>query len=218
MIFNRPFVDSDANSRITALSVCKLYLVMKNHFSGKFDAIHYKWNMKISEHTFEKRKDKYYFQKLAKRYTFRELYLFFMSNFIENPDFWIGDIDNGIETYQTYVGRLKRLDTVFSDELTNIYQFAKSRNIPLGKIFEYSTKSKTSYIVKLVQSKVVSYEVFLLLDCVLDIINKHDQIANDLIWSEFSKKIKAYKKIIVLDDKDKLKYTKIFKETINKLR
>lgn len=73
MKFKTPFDSSDANSRLKPIAVYKLYLVMKNHFAGKYDAIKYKWEIKITEKAFEKRRDKYFSKVSRKVYIQRNI-------------------------------------------------------------------------------------------------------------------------------------------------
>lgn len=91
------------------------------------------------------------------------------------------------------------------------------KGIPLSTVFQYSVKSSTSYISKLVQSGVISYESFLILDSFLDIINKHDEIATDFVWNEFSKKLNAYRKLVEISDEEIVKYRNLMKQTLTKL-
>ncbi|UQJ95320.1 loader of DNA helicase [Klebsiella phage CPRSA] len=87
----------------------------------------------------------------------------------------------------------------------------------MSLVFKYSEKSSTSYISKLVLSNVISYESFLIFDSFLGIINKHNQVADDIIWSDFSIKLKAYRKIFDLTEKDIIKYRNLMKQTLIKL-
>ncbi|QUL76975.1 helicase assembly protein [Escherichia phage UPEC03] len=188
---------------------------MKNHFAGKYDAIKYKWEIKITEKAFEKRRDKYFFKKLAERFTFKEIYLILLSNMVANPDFWVGDVDEDtIVFYRQYIGKLRRIDNIFVDDVKNLYEFSRMKGIPLSTVFQYSVKSSTSYISKLVQSGVISYESFLILDSFLDIINKHDEIATDFVWNEFSKKLNAYRKLVEISNEEIVKYRNLMKQTL----
>ncbi|QDH49147.1 helicase assembly protein [Pantoea phage Phynn] len=218
MRFKTPFVGSEANSRLKPIAVYKLYLVMKNHFAGKYDAIKYRWEIKVTEASFSKRKDRYFFAKLAERFTFKEIYFIFLSNMVANPEFWVGSVDeDSIVFYRQYIGKLRRIDNVFVDEVKNLYEFSRMKGITLNQVFAYSEKSSTSYIIKLLQANVVSYETFLILDSILGIINRHDEIAKDFVWNELSKKLNAYKKIVEINNENQLKYKALLKETIVKL-
>ena len=217
MRFKTPFVGDEGNSRLKPIAVYKLYLVMKNHFAGKYDAIKYRWEIKITDAAFQKRKDRYFFTKLSERFTFKEIYFIFLSNMVANPDFWVGDInEDSIVFYRQYIGKLRRIDNIFVDDVKNLHEFSRMKGIPLSQIFQYSVISSTSYISKLVQSGVISYESLLILDSFLSIINKHDEIANDFVWHEFSKKLNAYKKIVEISQEEICKYKTLMKQTLIK--
>lgn len=170
--------------------------------------------MRISDTAYQKRRDKYFFEKLSDKYTLKELALIFMSNLVANQDAWIGDISDAdaLVFYREYIGRLKRIKQVFEDDIKNIYYFSKKVEVQaLSEIFDYNKKVNSSYIFKLLQSNVISFETFILLDSFMDIINKHDEQTNDLVWSKYSTKLNAYKKILIIDN---LEARKLFIETI----
>lgn len=186
---------------VNGKSVFMLYLMMKNHFNGKYDVIKYHWTMRISDQAYNKRRDKYFFEKLSEKHMFKELTLIFMSNLVANQDAWIGDISDAdaMVFYREYIGRLKRMKTQYEDDIKNIYYFSQKVGESLSGIFEYNIKGDSSYIFKLLQSNVISFETFILLDSFLNIINKHDDSTNNLVWSNYSTKLNAYKKILDVD-------------------
>lgn len=186
---------------INGKSVYLLYLMMKQHFNGKYDVIKYHWTMRISDQAYNKRRDKYFFEKLSEKHMLKELTLIFMSNLVANQDAWIGDISDAdaMVFYREYIGRLKRMKTQYEDDIKNIYYFSQKVGESLSGIFEYNIKGDSSYIFKLLQSNVISFETFILLDSFLNIINKHDDSTNNLVWSNFSTKLNAYKKILDVD-------------------
>lgn len=202
------------NRMINGKSVYTLYLAIKQHFNGRYDVVKYNWVMRVSDAAYNKRRDKYFFEKLSDKYTLKELTLIFMSNLVANQDAWIGDISDAdaLVFYREYIGRLKRIKQVYEDDIKNIYYFSKKVEVKsLSEIFEYNNKVNSSYIFKLLQSNVISFETFILLDSFLDIINKHDGQTNDLVWSKYSTKLNAYKKILKVDA---VEARKLFIETV----
>lgn len=190
------------NRYINGKSVYTLYLQMKHHFNGRYDVIKYNWVMRVSDQAYQKRRDKYFFEKLADKYTLKELTLIFMSNLVANQDAWIGDISDAdaLVFYHEYVGKLKRIKTIFEDDIKNIYYFSKKVEVKtLQEIFDFNTKVNTSYIFKLLQSNIISFETFILLDSFLGIIDKHNDATNDLVWSKYATKLEAYRKILNVD-------------------
>lgn len=199
---------------VNGKSVYMLYLMLKQHFNGKYDVIKYHWTMRVSDAAFQKRRDKYFFDKLGEKYMLKELALIFMSNLVANQDAWIGDISDAdaLVFYREYIGRLKRMKTQFEDDIKNIYYFSKKVEVQtLSQIFEYNKKGDSSYIFKLLQSNIISFETFILLDSFLNIINKHDEATDNLVWSGYSTKLNAYKKIL---DVDAQAAKQVFMETI----
>lgn len=186
---------------VNGKSVYMLYLMLKQHFNGKYDVIKYHWTMRISDQAYNKRRDKYFFEKLSEKHMLKELTLIFMSNLVANQDAWIGDISDAdaLVFYREYIGRLKRIKTQYEDDIKNIYYFSQKVDETLSGIFEYNNKGDSSYIFKLLQSNVISFETFILLDSFLNIINKHDDSTNNLVWSNYSTKLNAYKKILDVD-------------------
>lgn len=200
------------NRKINGKSVYILYLQLKGHFNGRGDVIKNKWMMRVSDAAYEKRKDKYFFEKLSNTYTLRELCLIFISNLVANQDAWIGEISDAdaIIFYREYQGKLLQVKDRFSDDVKNIYYFAKKMNKPLGEIFVYNDQQQSSYIFKLLQSNIISFETFIMLDSFLDIIDKHDKFSS-IIWEPYSKKLNAYRKILQVDNEQA---KALFKEVI----
>lgn len=187
---------------VNGKSVYMLYLMLKQHFNGKYDVIKYNWTMRVSDQAYNKRRDKYFFEKLSDKHMLKELTLIFMSNLVANQEAWIGDISDAdaLVFYREYIGKLKRIKTQYEDDIKNIYYFSRKVEVQkLSEIFDYNKKVDTSYIFKLLQSNVISFETFILLDSFLDIINKHDSQTNNLVWSNYSVKLNAYKKLLNVD-------------------
>lgn len=197
----------DGTRRINGKSVYKLYLMLKNHFGGRYDVIKYNWCMRVSDNAYQKRRDRYFFEKLAEKHNLRELSLIFISNLVANQDAWIGDISDAdaLVFYREYIGKLKTAKESFKEDVRNIYYFSKKVEVSaLQEIFDYNDKVQSSYIFKLLQSNIISFETFLMLDSFLDIIDKHDSKTNNLVWENYSTKLKAYRKILDIN-KDEAK-------------
>ncbi|ULA52762.1 DNA helicase loader [Enterobacter phage vB-EclM_KMB20] len=190
------------NRYIDGKSVYKLYLMIKQHMNGKYDVVKYNWCMRVSDKAYDKRRDKYFFKKLSEKYTLKELTLIFISNLVANQDAWIGEISDAdaLVFYREYIGKLKLIKSNFEEDVRNIYYFSKKVEVKsLNELFDYNDKVNSSYIFKLLQSNIISFETFIILDSFLDIINKHDQATDNLVWSNYSTKLHAYRKILNVD-------------------
>ena len=61
----------------------KLYNALKLHFESDYDAIKYNYTTRVNASSFFKRRDKYFFAKLAKTYP-KDLKEFYVSQFIND--------------------------------------------------------------------------------------------------------------------------------------
>ncbi|ADG60137.1 DNA helicase loader [Acinetobacter phage Acj9] len=199
------------NIKIDGKSVFNLYLQLKNHFNGRRDVIKCEWRMKVSDSSYANRKDRFFFERLSTRFTLKELCLIFIGNLVSNQNAWIGEISDAdpIEFYNVYLSRLRGIKSRFHDDVKNIYYFAKKIEAKsLNDIFVYNESTQTSYIFKLLQGGIISFETFIMLDSFLNIIEKHDQYDN-IIWSSYSVRLKAYSKIFTCDPSECAKQFKL---------
>lgn len=187
--------------KIDGKSVYNLYLQLKNHFNGRSDVIKKQWIYKVSEKAFDKRNDKFFFNNLSNRYNLRELTFIFVGNLLSNPHSWVGDISENdpMDFYNLYRARMLSIEIRYHDDVKNIYHFSKKMNLKnLNEVFEYKQNVKTSYIFKLLQSNMISYETFIALDSFLHFIDEFDK-HGDIVWMNYSPRIKAYRRLLDID-------------------
>lgn len=185
----------EKNAKINGKSTYALYLTYKNHFSGKYNAVKYGFNINVSNAAFDKRKDKYFFNKLANKYTFIQLIILFMSNSIDS-DFWIGDVekDENLTRFRNYLGKINRITEVFSDDIKNLFYFSKSKDIKFKDILYDREKS---YLLRLVKSDIISSESVLLLDSIFAILDKYEK--DDIVWSNHVNRLISYRNLTIID-------------------
>ncbi len=98
----------------------RMYLAMRNHFKTKKFNFANKQFAKAKEDTYDKRKDKYFFVKLSRKYDEQQLAKFYLANFVQENGEWIGAMSaHGEKHYLEYIKKLESLSYVFkSDALT----------------------------------------------------------------------------------------------------
>ena len=99
---------------VTPFETYQHYLSLKNHFTNpKYDFFRYGAKTRATVASFNKRKDKYWFEKTSRKYSDNEVVQFLVSNFIsaDNPqNLWIGEIINsGERTYAEWMKRQQSL-------------------------------------------------------------------------------------------------------------
>ena len=99
---------------MTPIEVYKTYLAFKNHFTKKnYDYFKYCGKTNASKDAFNKRKDRYFFERMSRKKNDEEIRHYFLANFVEcgDPDaLWIGDIiRNGNEYHSSWLKRFQGL-------------------------------------------------------------------------------------------------------------
>ena len=93
----------------------QIYQSLKLHFTSDYDAIKYNFKTAVRKDTFERRRDRYFFEKLSRRFDKEKLIHYFTSNLIQNPNIWIGDMSDKI--YNDYVSRYDKLTYMLSQDM-----------------------------------------------------------------------------------------------------
>ena len=89
------------SNQLTPIEVYKNYLAFKNHFTKeKYDYFKYRGRSRSSAAAFNKRKDRYFFERMSRKKNDDEIKQFFLANFSQASDcnnVWIGPIIEGGE-------------------------------------------------------------------------------------------------------------------------
>ena len=74
---------------MTPYEAYQTFLAIKQHFTSSYDFFKYGGKVKANASSFDQRRDKFYFQKLARH---RDLRGFLVSNFIDRDIKWVGEL------------------------------------------------------------------------------------------------------------------------------
>ena len=100
-LYEENFESKTSSMTVTPFETYQHYLSLKNHFTNpKYDFFKYGARTRASMTSFNKRKDKYWFEKTSRKYSDKEVVDFLVSNFTatDNPqNLWIGEIINSGE-------------------------------------------------------------------------------------------------------------------------
>ena len=176
--------------KVTPFETYRTYLSMKSHFTNpKYDFIKYGGKSRATITSFNKRKDKYWFEKTSRKYSDQEVIDFLLSNFINatNPqNLWIGEIINsGERTYAEWKMRQQSLTYMFTEQSENLL----SEN-DLEKVFNCS-KGHPIVLKKYLGGE-ISLETLSILEKVFSFKGKFDKKLKDPVWETVSMKLKKY--------------------------
>ena len=195
---------------VTPFETYQHYLSLKNHFTNpKYDFFKYGAKTRASMASFNKRRDKYWFEKTSRKYSDKEVVDFLVSNFVstDNPqNLWIGEIINsGERKYADWMKRQQSLTYLFKEQSNELL----SQN-ELENLFDCSKGHPK--ILKRFLSGSISLETLAIYEIIFHFSKNFDKKLNDPVWESVSLKINKYIPFLNIDV---FNHKKILKEIIN---
>lgn len=183
---------------MSAFECFKEYMALKNHFNQPtYDYFKYNGKLKVTADTFNKRRDKLFFQKVAKH---DDVHNFLLANFAANEKAWIRDLaysEQAEKNYKDFIKRQQSLTYVFKNDLGK-----------LDPNFDNNFKIKNNehpILLKKYLGGEVSLETLCLLIQLVGAKKLWDKkMEYDLVWSGLKVKIEKYTPFIKCD-KEKMK-------------
>jgi hypothetical protein len=186
------------------------YLSMKSHFTNsKYDFFKYGGKSRATMTSFNRRKDKYFFEKASRKYSDKEIVDFFVSNFVsaDNPqNLWIGEIINsGERTYADWMRRQQSLTYLFKEQSNELFSEIKLNDA-------LSCSKGHPLVLKKFLSGKISLETLIIYDKIFLFGKKFDKKLLDPVWETVSLKIKKYTPFLNIDV---FQFKKILREIID---
>lgn len=187
------------------------YLAMKNHFTKpNYDYFKYNKKTRASISSFNKRSDKYWFERLSRQKSDDEVKDFFLSNFValDNPQaVWIGQlIREGESSYKEWIKRQQSLMYIFKQESESL--------LSEGNLEEVLDASRQHPIIlKKFLSGNICIETLTIWDQIFLFRNKFDKQLLDPVWEIVSLKIQKYSPFLNTDVKN---YKKVLKTIVER--
>ena len=178
---------------MNAFDVFKDYVALKNHFTTKsYDYFKYNGKIKANVNTFNQRKDRIFFMKLAKHQDPKN---FLVANFVESDNAWIGDLaynENAQKNYINWSKRQQSLSYIFTNDVEH-----------LDDKFDFNFLVEDHQhppAMKLYLRKQITIEtLIILIDLVRCFSHWQKNMGEDIVWKDLSHKLIKYKPFVQYD-------------------
>ena len=175
----------------------QLYIAIKNHFHTSYDFFKYNGKVKVQFTAFEVRKDKYFFSKLQKH---SDPIGLLVSNIVDNPNAWIGDIVNAEMSEDIYLRWKKRQDSITYTYQEDLKKLSNDVDELLRVVDGQHPK-----LLKLLIGATIYPETIVLLNSILNFFPYWEkEIADPAVWPVEHNKLVKYKPFVKFD-KQKIK-------------
>ena len=196
--------------KATPFETYQSYLSMKSHFTNrKYDFFTYGGKSRATMTSFNKRKDKYWFEKTSRKYSDQEITDFLLANFVtaDTPqNLWIGEIINsGERNYADWMRRQQSLTYLFKEQSRELLSEKK-----LEEIFNCSKGHPL--ILKKYLGGSINLETFAIFEKIFSFGKNFDDKLKDPVWESVSLKLKKYLPFLNINV---FQYKKILREIIH---
>ena len=191
------------------IDVYLMYCAMKAHFGkNDYDFITYNGKSRVSRNSFYKRKDRYFFVKLSRKYKESDdIKNYLVSNFIVEQRGYVANFND--RNYETWKDKRNNFYNIFTEE---IRPFVNNFN----PIFE-AKQNEHPLLLKEYLGKRVSIETLIVLEELVDFTKSWNRImSEDYIWYDIKKLMKNYKRFLTIDkNRYRIQLLKLIEESSN---
>lgn len=191
-------------------SAYALYNSLKLHFSSNsYDYFKYHGKTNVSESSFLKRRDKYSFYKLSRKYNLEELKNYYVSNFLEGDIRWVGSISgaDGLDTYTKWQKRIQSLTYQFEQDIMYLFNKYEPKDL-ISVVDDHYPR----LLEEMMQKSIMIETVVILNDLMGFFPMWEKKIKDDIIWPNWKMKLEKYTPFVYYD---KAKFKAIVKEKMD---
>ena len=196
--------------KVTPFETYQSYLSMKSHFTNrKYDFFKYGGKSRATVTSFNKRKDKYWFEKTSRKYSDQEITDFLLANFVttDTPqNLWIGEIINsGERNYADWMRRQQSLTYLFKEQSKELLSEKKLEDL-------FNCSKGHPVILKKYLGGNISLETFAIFEKIFSFGKNFDNKLKDPVWESVSLKLKKYLPFLNINV---FQYKKFLRELVN---
>ena len=168
-----------------------IYQAIKLHFTSEtYNFFQYDGKTRVSVDAFQKRRDKFLFHRLARKYRDEEMVPFLVANFVHSDDNWTKSLleDQAEETYRDWKRTTDSMSKIYVEDLQKICPDPREFN----NLFKVEDGQFPKLLVAFLQ-KDVTIETLVILNNIFNFISIWDKkISDDIIYPKVSRKVRKY--------------------------
>jgi hypothetical protein len=151
----------------------QIYQSLKLHFTTDYDAVKYNYKTAVRQDTFERRRDRYFFEKLSRRFNKEKLIAYFTANLIHDPKVWIGDMTE--EIYNDYIARYDKLTYMVTQDM----KLMAEKGYSFNDICSTSDNNSANPLLESLRADEIHLESVVLVDILVNFLKKLKRDLND---------------------------------------
>lgn len=151
---------------MTGFQTYQIYNALKLHFTSGYDAVKYNFRTAVKQDTFERRRDRYFFEKLSRRLNKETAIQYFTSNLIHDPSVWVGNMTDDV--YNAYIARYDKLTYM----LTNDMKLIRDKGYTFDEMCTASDNNSSNPLLESLRAGEIQLETVVLVDILVNFLNR----------------------------------------------
>lgn len=144
----------------------QIYQSLKLHFTTDYDAVKYNYKTAVKRDTFERRRDRYFFEKLSRRLNKEKLIDYFTANLIQDPRVWVGDMKD--DTYNDYIARYDMLTYMVTQDMKRMAE----KGYTFNQLCTTCDSFTTNPLLEALRMDEIHLESVVLVDILVNFLNR----------------------------------------------
>lgn len=193
---------SNFQGKLTPFQAYSAYLGLKMHFTQSYDWFKYYGRVNAKEQTFETRRDRYSFVKLAGK---KDPIGMIVANLLANTNAWVGEINSpeGDTIYLAWKKRQESLIYSFKEDLKKISKnYDEDGELTVDKLL-IVPKGEYPILLDALVSNQCNIETVVLVNTLFNFTKYWDsEIIDPVLWAENKRIIQKYKPFLEYDKEE----------------
>jgi hypothetical protein len=186
--------------KVNAFEAYKRYLALRLHFTTDYDIKKSQGRVRASEQSFEKRRDKFTFARLANRFEEKELIHALVANFITGDKYGGLYSPEAMRVYQDWQKRVESLSYLFKEDID--YLIDQVNPISVEGFIAGITNCRNGHppILRAYLGQKIRLETLVIFERLYRLTSDLDtELEGDYVWREVSRLINKYKPFLKVD-------------------
>jgi len=195
----------------TGFASFALYQAVHLHFISPYDYFLYNGKTTITKDGFAKRKDRFTFHKLARKYNIHDMRNFFVANMLEKADRWTHEFiePDAEDCYKNWQKRNQSLTYIFEQNVEKLMDLVDTPK----QLLEVKTGNFPILLTQFLQNE-ICIETLVIMNDILGFFKSWDKkIDDDIFWPDIKLKCEKYTPFLRYDED---KFRNILKEKTKK--
>lgn len=144
----------------------QIYQALKLHFTTDYDAVKYNFKTAVKVDTFEKRRDRYFFEKLSRNYNREQLIEYFTANLVHNPNKWIGEFEDNM--LNEYISRKEKITYLVAEDM----KIMANKGYTFDELCSLFDNKTWNPLIEALRSDEIHLETITIIDILVNFLNR----------------------------------------------